>query len=309
MKRCPTCGIENEDVFTRCYGCGAELPPDLETYEHRIFVYDSIVPEGDIFPFENAVDIKSDAMGDEKPAAPSTATAVKVTAPAKKNKKSKEEKYRDYKARKEAQAVYDPAEEEVKPVYTPVKQFAGKPVQRQEVKKMQVTPAFPKNKKKKNGWLSFVIVIGVVFGMLSSIGDFSLPDSGKGSDNVEEAAYSFFEAINDRDTDDLEDVCYEALGYDDDYLEQLVDYYDLYEADFEDVSLDKVQYLDTDDAESYIDELKDKDINVSGINEVCIVEYSVGLNYTYLDEKKSDTQTGEMILIRKKDNWYISAYY
>lgn len=309
MKRCPTCGIENEDVFTRCYGCGAELPPDLETYEHRMFVYDSIVPEGDLFPFENAVDIKPDAMEDEKTAASGTATAVKETAPAKKNKKSKEEKYRDYKAKKEAQAVYDPTAEEVKPVYTSAKQFTGKPVQRQAVKKMQVTPAFPKNKKKKSGWLSFVIVIGVVFGMLSSIGDFSFSGSGKGSDNVEEAAHSFFEAINDRDADDLEEVCYESLGYDDDYLEQLIDYYDLYEAEFEDLSLEEVQYFNTYDAGSYIDELEDKDINVSGIDQVCIIKYSVRLNYTYHDDKESETQTGQMILIQKKDNWYISDYY
>ncbi len=152
-----------------------------------------------------------------------------------------------------------------------------------------------------------VVIVGAII-LLTSVG------GGKGASSPEKAVEAYVEAINDRDSDKIVDICYPSKALSvakkernkerDDFIEDIDDRFDDTEDSYgksweiEDLEIKKVKDMKEDELEELTDEWDDDClINISDAK-------TVKIEFEFNDKEKEE----ELVVVKYKGKWYIDWY-
>lgn len=292
MKVCKTCGTQNEDVFTRCVACGADLENEAG--------YSQV---GD-----DEATVLLDPMDDQN----------KQSFTIKRD----ENTYGQTPAGNGMSGQMSPGMQYGYNNGMPQNYNAGMNYQSQP----QMQGGMPNGGYNQNagGWNQnpstyqsqpvksnkkmIFIALGVMVAVtaLALFLIFGLGKGGRGGQKSPEAvAETFIEAMNDRDTKTMESLCPPFLDPNTDDIKDSLDSLDMYDMEFKfDEVTDTYDYDsdDIDDLEADIEDEYGVDVSIAA---ACEVEFDFELSGNYFGETYTETQSESILAIKYKGKWYL----
>ena len=282
MKVCEMCGAQNDDVFTKCSVCGADLPS----------------PNGDVGDDEKTV-----LIDPTEAAAPQSGLSLKTDTntygQADANTAQPQPGFGGQPQGMPGQPGFggQPQGMPGQPGFGGQPQgmpgqsgFGGQPSQQPKSKKGLIF-----------GVLGAAVVVLAVALVLIFKGGFG----GNGAKSPEDVARLFIEAMDEKDADKMAKLCPPFLDPGKDEIEDMISMYDGMDVKFTYEGVESKDEYKGDDLKDFEDEVSDyadKNIKLQG---ACDLEFSFNIKMTYLGENYDESSTYTLKCIKYKGKWYL----
>lgn len=280
MKVCEMCGAQNDDVFTKCAVCGADLPSmnSQDGDDEKTILLDPNEKAGLSLKTDTSTYGQADAgQSSPQPAAPQfNMTQSQPGMP--------------------GQGMPQPGMGmNGMPGQPPYGQpgFGGQPV--------PTEPAKPKKGLIIGIIAAAVVVLAVAFFLIFK-GGFGAKGGAKSPEAV---AQQFIEAMDEQDVDKIAELCPPFLDPGKDDLESMISAYDGYDVSFKYEGVENKSMYEGDDLKDLQDDVSDyadKDIK---LQDACDLEFSFNVAVEMDGEKYDQSTTYEIKCIKYKGNWYL----
>ena len=282
MKVCEMCGAQNDDVFTKCSVCGADLPS----------------PNGDVGDDEKTV-----LIDPTEAAAPQSGLSLKTDT--------------NTYGQTDANAAQPQPEFGGQPQGMPGQpgfggQPQGMPGQPGFGGQPQGMPGQPgfggqpsQQPKSKKGLIFGVLGAAVVVLAVALVLIFKGGFGGNGAKSPEDVARLFIEAMDEKDSDKMAKLCPPFLDPGKDEIEDMISMYDGMDVKFTYEGVESKDEYKGDDLKDFEDEVSDyadKNIKLQG---ACDLEFSFNIKMTYLGENYDESSTYTLKCIKYKGKWYL----
>ena len=282
MKVCEMCGAQNDDVFTKCSVCGADLPS----------------PNGDVGDDEKTV-----LLDPTEAAAPQSGLSLKTDT--------------NTYGQTDANAAQPQPEFGGQPQGMPGQpgfggQPQGMPGQPGFGGQPQGMPGQPgfggqpsQQPKSKKGLIFGVLGAAVVVLAVALVLIFKGGFGGNGAKSPEDVARLFIEAMDEKDSDKMAKLCPPFLDPGKDEIEDMISMYDGMDVKFTYEGVESKDEYKGDDLKDFEDEVSDyadKNIKLQG---ACDLEFSFNIKMTYLGENYDESSTYTLKCIKYKGKWYL----
>ena len=269
MKVCEMCGAQNDDVFTKCSVCGADLPS----------------PNGDVGDDEKTV-----LIDPTEAAAPQSGLSLKTDT--------------NTYGQADANAAQPQPGFGGQPQGMPGQSgFGGQP------QGMPGQPGFggqpSQQPKSKKGLIFGVLGAAVVVLAVALVLIFKGGFGGNGAKSPEDVARLFIEAMDEKDADKMAKLCPPFLDPGKDEIEDMISMYDGMDVKFTYEGVESKDEYKGDDLKDFEDEVSDyadKNIKLQG---ACDLEFSFNIKMTYLGESYDESSTYTLKCIKYKGKWYL----
>lgn len=283
MKVCKTCGTQNEDVFTRCVACGADM--------------------GNGTDYNSAGDDEATVLLDPMEVQSRSSFTIKRDEntygqePMGNGMSGQANSGMNYQSQPQIQGGMPNSGYNQNFGYN---QSAGGWNQNSSMYQSQPVKANKKMIFIALGAITAVtaLVLFIIFGL------------GKGGErggvkSPEDVVETFIEAMNDRDVNKMKSICPSFLEPDIDGIEDSWDELEAYEIEFDFIGVTDTYDYDKEELDELEDEIKyDYGINVD-IDAACDVEFDYGITGNSFGTTYSETQSDTMIVIKYKDKWFL----
>lgn len=282
MKVCEMCGAQNDDVFTKCAVCGADLPSmnSQDGDDEKTILLDPNEKAGLSLKTDTSTYGQADAgQSSPQPAAPQFNMAQPQSQPG-----------------MPGQGMPQPGMGmNGMPGQPPYGQpgFGGQPV--------PTEPAKPKKGLIIGIIAAAVVVLAVAFFLIFK-GGFGAKGGAKSPEAV---AQQFIEAMDEQDVDKIAELCPPFLDPGKDDLESMISAYDGYDVSFKYEGVENKSMYEGDDLKDLQDDVSDyadKDIK---LQDACDLEFSFNVAVEMDGEKYDQSTTYEIKCIKYKGNWYL----
>ena len=282
MKVCEMCGAQNDDVFTKCSVCGADLPS----------------PNG-----EAGDDEKTVLIDPTEAAAPQSGLSLKTDTntygQADANTAQPQPGFGGQPQGMPGQPGFGG-----QPQGMPGQMgFGGQP------QGMPGQPGFggqpSQQPKSKKGLIFGILGAAVVVLAIALVLIFKGGFGGNGAKSPEDVARLFIEAMDEKDADKMAKLCPPFLDPGKDEIEDMISMYDGMDVKFtyEGVkSKDEYKGDDLKDFEDEVSDYADKNIKLQG---ACDLEFSFNIKMSYLGESYDESSTYTLKCIKYKGKWYL----
>ena len=282
MKVCEMCGAQNDDVFTKCSVCGADLPS----------------PNGDVGDDEKTV-----LIDPTEAAAPKSGLSLKTDT--------------NTYGQTDANAAQPQPGFGGQPQGMPGQpgfggQPQGMPGQPGFGGQPQGMPGQPgfggqpsQQPKSKKGLIFGVLGAAVVVLAVALVLIFKGGFGGNGAKSPEDVARLFIEAMDEKDADKMAKLCPPFLDPGKDEIEDMISMYDGMDVKFTYEGVESKDEYKGDDLKDFEDEVSDyadKNIKLQG---ACDLEFSFNIKMTYLGENYDESSTYTLKCIKYKGKWYL----
>lgn len=275
MKVCEMCGAQNDDVFTKCSVCGADLPSMNSQ-------------DGDD---EKTVLIDPD----QAPAQPSGLSLKTDTS--------------TYGQADAGQTNPQPAAPQFGGMGQP--QMNGMPQQGMPGQAPYGQPGFggptpAQPAKPKKGLIIGIIAAAVVVLAVAFVLIFKGGFGAKGGASSPEAvAQQFIEAMNDQDVDKMAALCPPFLDPGQEDIEDMLDSYSGYDVTFKYEGVESKEMYDSDDLDDLEEDISDYADKTIKLQDACDLEFSFNVAVTMSGETYDQSSTYPITCIKYKGNWYL----
>lgn len=282
MKVCEMCGAQNDDAFTKCAVCGADLPSmnSQDGDDEKTILLDPNEKAGLSLKTDTSTYGQADAgQSSPQPAAPQFNMAQPQSQPG-----------------MPGQGMTQPGMGmNGMPGQPPYGQpgFGGQPV--------PTEPAKPKKGLIIGIIAAAVVVLAVAFFLIFK-GGFGAKGGAKSPEAV---AQQFIEAMDEQDVDKIAELCPPFLDPGKDDLESMISAYDGYDVSFKYEGVENKSMYEGDDLKDLQDDVSDyadKDIK---LQDACDLEFSFNVAVEMDGEKYDQSTTYEIKCIKYKGNWYL----
>ena len=282
MKVCEMCGAQNDDVFTKCSVCGADLPS----------------PNGDVGDDEKTV-----LIDPTEAAAPQSGLSLKTDTntygQADANTAQPQPGFGG-----QPQGIPGQPGFGGQPQGMPGQPgFGGQP------QGMPGQPGFggqpSQQPKSKKGLIFGVLGAAVVVLAVALVLIFKGGFGGNGAKSPEDVARLFIEAMDEKDADKMAKLCPPFLDPGKDEIEDMISMYDGMDVKFTYEGVESKDEYTGDDLKDFEDEVSDyadKNIKLQG---ACDLEFSFNIKMTYLGENYDESSTYTLKCIKYKGKWYL----
>ena len=282
MKVCEMCGAQNDDVFTKCSVCGADLPS----------------PNG-----EAGDDEKTVLIDPTEAAAPQSGLSLKTDT--------------NTYGQADANAAQPQPGFGGQPQGMPGQpgfggQPQGMPGQMGFGGQPQGMPGQPgfggqpsQQPKSKKGLIFGVLGAAVVVLAIALVLIFKGGFGGNGAKSPEDVARLFIEAMDEKDADKMAKLCPPFLDPGKDEIEDMISMYDGMDVKFTYEGVESKDEYKGDDLKDFEDEVSDyadKNIKLQG---ACDLEFSFNIKMSYLGENYDESSTYTLKCIKYKGKWYL----
>ena len=282
MKVCEMCGAQNDDVFTKCSVCGADLPS----------------PNG-----EAGDDEKTVLIDPTEAAAPQSGLSLKTDT--------------NTYGQADANAAQPQPGFGGQPQGMPGQpgfggQPQGMPGQMGFGGQPQGMPGQPgfggqpsQQPKSKKGLIFGVLGAAVVVLAIALVLIFKGGFGGNGAKSPEDVARLFIEAMDEKDADKMAKLCPPFLDPGKDEIEDMISMYDGMDVKFTYEGVESKDEYKGDDLKDFEDEVSDyadKNIKLQG---ACDLEFSFNIKMSYLGESYDESSTYTLKCIKYKGKWYL----
>lgn len=280
MKVCEMCGAQNDDVFTKCAVCGADLPSmnSQDGDDEKTILLDPNEKAGLSLKTDTSTYGQADAgQSSPQPAAPQFNMTQSQPGMS-------------------GQGMPQPGMGmNGMPGQPPYGQpgFGGQPV--------PTEPAKPKKGLIIGIIAAAVVVLAVAFFLIFK-GGFGAKGGAKSPEAV---AQQFIEAMDEQDVDKIAELCPPFLDPGKDDLESMISAYDGYDVSFKYEGVENKSMYEGDDLKDLQDDVSDyadKDIK---LQDACDLEFSFNVAVEMDGEKYDQSTTYEIKCIKYKGNWYL----
>ena len=269
MKVCEMCGAQNDDVFTKCSVCGADLPS----------------PNG-----EAGDDEKTVLIDPTEAAAPQSGLSLKTDT--------------NTYGQADANAAQPQPGFGGQPQGMPGQPgFGGQP------QGMPGQPGFggqpSQQPKSKKGLIFGVLGAAVVVLAVALVLIFKGGFGGNGAKSPEDVARLFIEAMDEKDADKMAKLCPPFLDPGKEEIEDMISMYDGMDVKFTYEGVESKDEYKGDDLKDFEDEVSDyadKNIKLQG---ACDLEFSFNIKMSYLGESYDESSTYTLKCIKYKGKWYL----
>ncbi len=295
MKVCEMCGAQNDDVFTKCSVCGADLPS----------------PNGDVGDDEKTV-----LIDPTEAAAPQSGLSLKTDTntygQADANTAQPQPGFGGQPQGMPEQPGFggQPQGMSGQPGFGGQPQgmpgqlgFGGQP------QGMPGQPGFggqpSQQPKSKKGLIFGVLGAAVVVLAVALVLIFKGGFGGNGAKSPEDVARLFIEAMDEKDADKMAKLCPPFLDPGKDEIEDMISMYDGMDVKFTYEGVESKEEYKGDDLKDFEDEVSDyadKNIKLQG---ACDLEFSFNIKMTYLGENYDESSTYTLKCIKYKGKWYL----
>ena len=282
MKVCEMCGAQNDDVFTKCSVCGADLPS----------------PNG-----EAGDDEKTVLIDPTEAAAPQSGLSLKTDT--------------NTYGQADANAAQPQPGFGGQPQGMPGQPgFGGQPQGMPgqmgfggQPQGMSGQPGFggqpSQQPKSKKGLIFGVLGAAVVVLAIALVLIFKGGFGGNGAKSPEDVARLFIEAMDEKDADKMAKLCPPFLDPGKDEIEDMISMYDGMDVKFTYEGVESKDEYKGDDLKDFEDEVSDyadKNIKLQG---ACDLEFSFNIKMSYLGESYDESSTYTLKCIKYKGKWYL----
>lgn len=280
MKVCEMCGAQNDDVFTKCAVCGADLPSANSQ-------------DGDD---EKTVLINPDQVA-EQPSGLSLKTDTST-----------------YGQADAAQTNPQPAAPQYGGMGQPQMNgmgMNGMPQQGMPGQAPYGQPGFggpaaqPQPAKPKKGLIIGIIAAAVALLAVAFVLIFKGGVSGTGASSAEDVAKQFIEAMDEKDADKMAKLCPPFLDPGKEDIEDMIDMYDGYDVTFTYEGISSKEDYEGDDLKDLQDDVSDYAGKNVKLQDACDLEFSFNIKMSYLGENYDESSTYTITCIKYKGNWYL----
>ena len=272
MKVCEMCGAQNDDVFTKCAMCGADLPSlnSEDGDDEKTVLIDADQTMGGTPGLSLKTDTNTYGQQDAGQPNPQQAAPQFGMEQPVMNGMS-------------AQGM--PGQPYGQPG------FGG-----------QTAPA-PKPKKGLIiGIIAAAVVVLAVAFFLIFKGGFGAKG---GADSPETVAQQFIEAMDEQDVDKIAALCPPFLDPGKDELEDMINAYEGYDVTFKYEGVENKSMYESDDLKDLQDDVSDyADKNIK-LQDACDLEFSFNVAVTMAGETYDQSSTYEVTCIKYKGKWYL----
>lgn len=275
MKVCEMCGAQNDDVFTKCSVCGADLPSmnSQDGDDEKTVLIDPdqapAQPSGLSLKTDTSTYGQADAgQTNPQPAAPQFGGM--------------------------GQPGMNGMPQQGMPGQAPYGQpgFGGP------------TPAQPA--KPKKGLIIGIIAAAVVVLAVAFVLIFKGGFGAKGGASSPEAvAQQFIEAMNDQDVDKMAALCPPFLDPGQEDIEDMLDSYSGYDVTFKYEGVESKEMYDSDDLDDLEEDISDYADKTIKLQDACDLEFSFNVAVTMSGETYDQSSTYPITCIKYKGNWYL----
>ena len=282
MKVCEMCGAQNDDVFTKCSVCGADLPS----------------PNGDVGDDEKTV-----LIDPTEAAAPQSGLSLKTDT----NTYGQADANT---AQPQPGFGGQPQGMPEQPGFGGQPQgMSGQPGFGGQPQGMPGQPGFggqpSQQPKSKKGLIFGVLGAAVVVLAVALVLIFKGGFGGNGAKSPEDVARLFIEAMDEKDADKMAKLCPPFLDPGKDEIEDMISMYDGMDVKFTYEGVESKEEYKGDDLKDFEDEVSDyadKNIKLQG---ACDLEFSFNIKMTYLGENYDESSTYTLKCIKYKGKWYL----
>ena len=282
MKVCEMCGAQNDDVFTKCSVCGADLPS----------------PNGDVGDDEKTV-----LIDPTEAAAPQSGLSLKTDT----NTYGQADANT---AQPQPGFGGQPQGMPGQPGFGGQPQgMPGQPGFGGQPQGMPGQPGFggqpSQQPKSKKGLIFGVLGAAVVVLAVALVLIFKGGFGGNGAKSPEDVARLFIEAMDEKDADKMAKLCPPFLDPGKDEIEDMISMYDGMDVKFTYEGVESKDEYTGDDLKDFEDEVSDyadKNIKLQG---ACDLEFSFNIKMTYLGENYDESSTYTLKCIKYKGKWYL----
>ena len=282
MKVCEMCGAQNDDVFTKCSVCGADLPS----------------PNGEVGDDEKTV-----LIDPTEAAAPQSGLSLKTDT--------------NTYGQADANAAQPQPGFGGQPQGMPGQpgfggQPQGMPGQMGFGGQPQGMPGQPgfggqpsQQPKSKKGLIFGILGAAVVVLAIALVLIFKGGFGGNGAKSPEDVARLFIEAMDEKDADKMAKLCPPFLDPGKDEIEDMISMYDGMDVKFTYEGVESKDEYKGDDLKDFEDEVSDyadKNIKLQG---ACDLEFSFNIKMSYLGESYDESSTYTLKCIKYKGKWYL----
>ena len=295
MKVCEMCGAQNDDVFTKCSVCGADLPS----------------PNGDVGDDEKTV-----LIDPTEAAAPQSGLSLKTDTntygQTDANAAQSQPEFGGQPQGMPGQPGFggQPQGMPGQPGFGGQPQgMSGQPGFGGQPQGMPGQPGFggqpSQQPKSKKGLIFGVLGAAVVVLAVALVLIFKGGFGGNGAKSPEDVARLFIEAMDEKDSDKMAKLCPPFLDPGKDEIEDMISMYDGMDVKFTYEGVESKDEYKGDDLKDFEDEVSDyadKNIKLQG---ACDLEFSFNIKMTYLGENYDESSTYTLKCIKYKGKWYL----
>ena len=295
MKVCEMCGAQNDDVFTKCSVCGADLPS----------------PNGDVGDDEKTV-----LLDPTEAAAPQSGLSLKTDTntygQTDANAAQPQPEFGGQPQGMPGQPGFggQPQGMPGQPGFGGQPQgMSGQPGFGGQPQGMPGQPGFggqpSQQPKSKKGLIFGVLGAAVVVLAVALVLIFKGGFGGNGAKSPEDVARLFIEAMDEKDSDKMAKLCPPFLDPGKDEIEDMISMYDGMDVKFTYEGVESKDEYKGDDLKDFEDEVSDyadKNIKLQG---ACDLEFSFNIKMTYLGENYDESSTYTLKCIKYKGKWYL----
>ena len=291
MKVCEMCGAQNDDVFTKCSVCGADLPSmnSQDGDDEKTVLIDPdqapAQPSGLSLKTDTSTYGQADAgQTNPQPAAPQ----LNGMGQPQMNGMGQPQ------MNGMGQPGMNGMPQQGMPGQAPYGQpgFGGP------------TPAQPA--KPKKGLIIGIIAAAVVVLAVAFVLIFKGGFGAKGGASSPEAvAQQFIEAMNDQDVDKMAALCPPFLDPGQEDIEDMLDSYSGYDVTFKYEGVESKEMYDSDDLDDLEEDISDYADKTIKLQDACDLEFSFNVAVTMSGETYDQSSTYPITCIKYKGNWYL----
>lgn len=292
MKVCEMCGAQNDDVFTKCSVCGADLPS----------------PNGEAGDDEKTVLIDPTEAAEPKSGL-SLKTNTNTYGQADVNAAQPQAGFGGQPQGMPGQPGFG-GQPQGMSGQAPYGQpgFGGQP-QGMPGQAPYGQPGFggsaPEQPKSKKGLIFGILGAAVVVLAVALILIFKGGFGGNGAKSPDDVARLFIEAMDEKDADKMAKLCPPFLDPGKDEIEDMISSYDGMDVKFTYEGVESKDEYTGDDLKDFQDEVSDyagKNIKLQG---ACDVDFSFNIKVSYLGQSYDESETYTLTCIKYKGKWYL----
>ena len=294
MKVCEMCGAQNDDVFTKCSVCGADLPSmnSQDGDDEKTVLIDPdqapAQPSGLSLKTDTSTYGQADAgQTNPQPAAPQFGGMGQPQM--------------NGMGQPQMNGMGQPGMNGMPQPGMPGQAPYGQPGFGGP------TPAQPA--KPKKGLIIGIIAAAVVVLAVAFVLIFKGGFGAKGGASSPEAvAQQFIEAMNDQDVDKMAALCPPFLDPGQEDIEDMLDSYSGYDVTFKYEGVESKEMYDSDDLDDLEEDISDYADKTIKLQDACDLEFSFNVAVTMSGETYDQSSTYPITCIKYKGNWYLYEY-
>ncbi len=299
MKVCEMCGAQNDDVFTKCSVCGADLPSmnSQDGDDEKTVLIDPdqapAQPSGLSLKTDTSTYGQADAgQTNPQPAAPQFGGMGQPQM--------------NGMGQPQMNGMGQP---QINGMGQP--QMNGMPQQGMPGQAPYGQPGFggptpAQPAKPKKGLIIGIIAAAVVVLAVAFVLIFKGGFGAKGGASSPEAvAQQFIEAMNDQDVDKMSALCPPFLDPGQEDIEDMLDSYSGYDVTFKYEGVESKEMYDSDDLDDLEEDISDYADKTIKLQDACDLEFSFNVAVTMSGETYDQSSTYPITCIKYKGNWYL----